>query len=519
MRMNERSQANRLLWLGALAVLVLTAAAHLRGLGGQFVEWDDPSHITQNVVIRALTFENVRAMFTTSIAKLYCPLTWFSFAIDYQLWGHNSFGYHLVNLLLHLANTLLVCILVWKILRNRYEHAAMAAILTAAIFGIHPLRVESVAWVTERKDVLFVFFYFCALLMYWRWVDTHKRRDYWACFGLFVASALSKSAAVTFPVILLLIDYFVSKRKAWEEKIPFLIVSLLITAITFVSQASGAGDTVVSSAVIPFWARIGLVGYCSLFYAAKFSWPFHLSAVYPTFDEMHWSIPIGLGYAAAFALITALVIALRRRWPAALFAWLFYVIALSPTIGLAPVGIHVVADRYSYLALTGLALLVGMAIASAIAAAPNMITRLVLGGVIAAAFAALALLTYQRDAVWSNTETLFLNALQEDSNCLPAHINLTFWYTHLKRFDEAIAHGQRAIEIAPNGIPGRKNLAYAYINEGHRREAVGVLHPLATLGVEDPEVWRLLAECFEALGDTNNAKLARETQRKCEGKL
>jgi predicted Zn-dependent protease len=142
-----------------------------------------------------------------------------------------------------------------------------------------------------------------------------------------------------------------------------------------------------------------------------------------------------------------------------------------------------------------------------------------LAGVIAAAFAALALLSYLCYAVWFNTETLFLNAVQEDPNCLPAHINLTLWYTHLKRFDEAIAHGQRAIEIAPYGIPGRKNLAYAYINEDHRHEAVGVLRPLATLGVEDPEVWRLLAECFEALGDTNNAKLARETQRKCEGKL
>ena len=516
--MNERSEPKKL-WRGALIVLALTAAAHLRGLRGEFVDWDDPSHITRNPAIRALTFENVRVMFTTPIAKLYCPLTSLSYAIDYQLWGRDPFGYHLTNLLLHLANTLLVLILVRKILCNRYQQATLTAILTAAIFGVHPLRVESVAWVTERKDVLFAFFYLCALMMYWRWLDAHKRRDYWTCFGLFVASTLSKSTAVTFPVVLLLLDHFVAKRKAWEEKIPFLVVSLIITAITFVTVASGTGKTVVSPEVIPLGARIGLVGYCSFFYVGKFFWPFHLSAVYPPFDEMHWNVLIGLGYIAAFALVTALAVAARRRWPALLPAWLFYVIALSPTIGLAPVGIHVVADRYSYLALTGLALLVSMAIASAVASTPNTTTQLVGGGVIAVLFATLALLTTQRSAVWSNTETLFLNALQENPNCLPAHINLTVWYTRLKRFDEAIQHGQRAVEIAPDGIPARKNLAYAYINEGHRREAVRVLQPLADHGVEDPDVWRTLAECFEALGDTNNAKLARESQRRCEGRL
>ena len=218
-------------------------------------------------------------------------------------------------------------------------------------------------------------------------------------------------------------------------------------------------------------------------------------------------------------LVTVLAVVVRRQWPAVLPAWLFYIIALSPTIGLAPVGIHIVADRYSYLALTGLALLVSMAIASVVAWAPNAIIRFVMGGVIAVLFATLVLVTSQRGAVWSSTETLFLNALHENPNCLPAHINLTVWYTRLKRFDEAIEHGQQAVAIAPDGIPGRKNLAYAYINEGHRREAIGVLRPLAQRSVEDAEVWRLLGECFEALGDTNNARLARESQRKCEGKI
>src|SRR5580692_1395514 len=231
MRMNERSESKKFR-LGAVIVLVLTLLAHVRALQGKFVEWDDTSHITRNAAIRSLSFENLRVMFTKPTAKLYCPLTWLSYAVDYRIWNQDPFGYHLTNLLLHLANTLLVLILVRMILRNRLEHATMTALLTAAIFGIHPLRVESVAWVTERKDVLFAFFYLCALIAYSRWLDTHKQRNYWACFGFFVASVLSKSTAVTLPLVLLLLDHFLARRKAWAEKLPFFAVSLIITAIT-----------------------------------------------------------------------------------------------------------------------------------------------------------------------------------------------------------------------------------------------------------------------------------------------
>src|SRR6266481_177511 len=226
--MNERSESNKLLWLGALLVLALTFAAHVRGLQGQFVEWDDTTHITRNVAIRALTPENLGLMFAHPIAKLYCPLTWLSFAIDYQIWGRAPFGYHLTNLLLHLANTLLVLVFVREILRDRYKYATAAALLTAAIFGVHPLRVESVAWVTERKDLLFAFFYLLALLAYLRWVVRGNRRDYWACLLLFIGSALSKSTAVTLPLVLVLLDVFWKRRVAVWEKIPFFAISLII---------------------------------------------------------------------------------------------------------------------------------------------------------------------------------------------------------------------------------------------------------------------------------------------------
>ena len=447
--MNERSESNKLLWLGAILVLALTFVAHVRGLQGQFVEWDDTTHITRNAAIRALTPENLCLMFAHPIAKLYCPLTWLSFAVDYQIWGRAPFGYHLTNLLLHLANTLLVLVLVREILRDRFQYATAAALLTAAIFGVHPLRVESVAWATERKDVLFAFFYLCALITYWRWLGSHKRRTYWACFGLFVASALSKSTAVTFPFVLLIIDHWLAKRKAWEEKVPFFAVSLVITTITLMTQAGGTGETVAPPALVPLWARAGLAGYCSLFYVRKFFWPFHLSAVYPSFEEMSWNPLTSFGYLTALAAVTALVIAVRRRWPVLLPAWFFYLVTLSPTIGLIPVGIHVVADRFSYVPLIGLALPLSMAVVWAIFSLPNTASRFVMSLAAAAVLLALAFLTDQRGAVWSDTGTLFRNALQENPNCLPAHINLTVWHTTRKEFDEAINQGKQAVDLEP----------------------------------------------------------------------
>jgi hypothetical protein len=516
--MNERSDSGRP-WLDGLLVAALTVAAHVQGLWGQFVEWDDTTHITRNVAIRSLGLHSLWAMFTQPTAKLYCPLTWLSFAIDYQIWGRDPFGYHLTNLLLHVANTLLVLAVVRKLLRGRFAHAATSALLTAVIFGVHPLHVESVAWATERKDVLFVFFYLLGLLSYFRWLDRRKGVDYGICFGLFVASVLSKSAAVMFPVVLLLIDRFLAGRRAWDEKLPFFAVSLVITGITFVCQAGGVGETVALPKIIPLWARAGLIGYCSLFYVGKFFWPVRLSAVYPAFDEMHWNVPTSLGCLAAFVVITAGAVAVRRRWPVVLPSWLFYIITLSPTIGLVPVGIHVVADRYCHLAILGLMLPVSMAVAQAAAAIRSAGARVMFGGLIAAVVASLTWVAAQRTEIWSNTETLFLNALKENPNCLPAHINLTVWYTEHKDFAQAIHHGKLAVEIAPDGIPGRKNLAYAYINQGDRHQAIRVLRPLAEHQVEDPDVWRALADCFEALGDTNNAALARKSERNLEGKF
>jgi hypothetical protein len=504
--MNEATRTDRWLWIGGLLVVLLTIAAHARGLQGQFLEWDDYGHITQNPAIRSLSPANLWVMFTQPAAKLYVPLTWLSFAIDYQVWGHNPFGYHLTNLLLHGANTVLVLLLAFQLLRGRFEHAQPAAVLTAAIFGVHPLRVESVAWVTERKDLLFAFFYLLAILVYLRWVTRGNRRDYWTCLLLFIGSALAKSTAVTLPLVLVLLDVFWKRRLALWEKFPFFAVSLIIGAATFVAQAGGNGETVVGTGAIPLWARLGLVGYCTLFHVGKFFWPLHLSAVYPSFEDFGWTPLHAVGYLLAFVMLLAVAFALHRRAPVVLPSWLFYLITLSPTIGLVPVGVHVVADRFTYVPLIGLALPFSVGIV--ILANNWRQAEPILVVTVTTLLVALAVLSAKRSMVWTNTETLFQNALVEDPACYPALVNLTVYYTGTKQLDEAIASGTRAVAVAPNGLVGRRSLAEALVQAKRYREAIKALQPAIDHGIDDRAVWQTLNECFTALGDEKNAKLA-----------
>ena len=501
--MDTGKKSSQWLMLGGLFVGLLTVVAHGRGRWGQFIEWDDPTHVTQNIAIRALTLEHWRMMFTTAIAKLYVPLTWLSLAVDYQIWGRDPYGYHLTNLILHVANTLLVLVLVRRLLAGRHPHPVGVAVLSAAIFGVHPLRVESVAWVTERKDVLFGFFYLLALGAYLRWAATKKRSAYWCCLAGFIAATLAKSTAVTLPAVLLLVDHYWARRSAWREKIPFLLVSLAVGAVTILAQAGGTGQTLSTVLAIPNWARVGLVSYCGLFYVQKFFWPLHLTAIYPTFDEMGWTPFASLTWTVVLVIVTGLLWVQRRRLPLLWSGGLFYLLTLAPTIGLLPAGIHVVADRFSYLPLLGLA--VPVAAGLVWVSTRQWWMWLGVGGWLIA----LAFLTGQRTGEWHDTGTLFSAALRENPRCLPAHINLTLWYLRHQQLEEAMIHGRRAVEIAPAGLPGRKNLAIACRRAARYREAISVLRPAVEHAVDDPEVWQVLADCFDAVGEPANAAVAR----------
>lgn len=449
--------ATRVVARGAVVAVVLTFVAHLPALWNDFVWWDDPTHVTQNPVIRALTWDNLRTMFTQPIAKLYCPLTWLSFALDYQVWGRNPVGYHFTNLVLHAANVALVYALAYRLLA---AERIWPAFFTAALFGVHPLRVESVAWVTERKDVLFAFFYLLALVAWYR------HQPLALVWTLFLAAALSKPTAVTFPVVLWLLSRWLNRPVSVLQLAPFFAVSLSIGIVTVMAQATGPGETIATGSAIPWHLRPALIGYCALFYLGKFLWPFSLCPIYPTFDELEWN-PVAS--AAGFVALTAGLFALRHRQPWAWRGWLLYLVALSPTIGILPVGIHIVADRYSYLAVLGLCLPVGSV------AGQWRLARAVLVAILPAWM----YLTAWQTTVWRNTETLFRSVLDQYPRNLPALINLTKWYTAHGDLDTAIELGQRAVEIAPASDYARRNLAVALQRAGRHAEAITVWPPLA----------------------------------------
>ncbi|HUI07705.1 MAG TPA: tetratricopeptide repeat protein [Verrucomicrobiae bacterium] len=529
--MNATLSTTRGRYLGALLIALLAVAAHLPGLQGDFVRWDDDTHVTQNVVIRAINPHNLLVMFTQPIAKLYCPITWLSYAVDYQIWGRNPLGYHLTNLLLHVANTLLVLAIVYRLFasapspqssgtspeQQKVRVSAWAAgLLAAAVFGVHPLRVESVAWITERKDVLFAFFFLLATETYRRWVKGGRRSAYWACLILFILSGLSKSAAVTFPLVALLLDRYWAKRIVWRDKIPFFMVSFIVGATTVMAQVSGPRDAVAGTDLVPVWVRLGLVGYCALFYVRKFLWPFHLCAVYPAWHEMNWTPLRSMGFLIAFGVVTLTIWAVRRRIPILWPCWLFYLCTLSPTIGLLPVGMQVVADRFSYLPLIGLAIPTACGMTSLLSAAqskPRIISSCLSVG-IALLLSFLTLLSVHRTLIWANTETLFQSVLQEHPRCWIAYVKLGSWYRRTQHYDKAVAYGRRAIEIWPAGLLGIKNLAWSLQQAGQPHEAIRVLRPAVERGEDDSEVWLTLSECFVAEGQWQNASAAlREAAR------
>jgi hypothetical protein len=535
---NDRADAVN--WRRALAAAVLllgTYLAHHHGLNADFVRWDDPTHVTQNPAIRSLSIASLQAMFTTYIAHLYAPLTWLSYAIDYRVWGQDPVGYHLTNLLLHLANTLLVFVLVERVAvaarhphppshaprpRTRPSPSSLAlALIAAALFGLHPLRVESVAWVTERKDVLFVLFYLLALLTYPPLAALGRTPDrpgkigmarwrYLLTFLLFTAAALSKSAAVTFPVVILLGNRWLTGRWRWRETVPFFAVSAVIGLVTIVAQGSSATGTLADTTAIPPLARLGLVGYCSLFYVGKTFWPVHLSAVYPTFDEMTWTWLQTLAYPAALAAVTWLLFRVRRPVPLLWPAWLFYLVTLSPTIGLAPVGIHVVADRYCYLPFLGLATI----IASVIVTAGRWLggrwrpSAWLIAVPVAGMLALLGMRTHARTVDWTDTGTLFRSVLREDPDHWLAHIKLASWYRRTGFHEGAIIHARRAVELEPRAPISRKTLAWILLDLGEPGAAALELQQLVDHGHGDADVWQGLGEAYMDLGRWSSARRA-----------
>ncbi len=345
-------------------------AVFLPALRNGFVNYDDPTYVTENFhVLRGLSWDGIRWAFCTGYAANWHPLTWLSHMLDCQLYGLNPWGHHLTSVLLHAFNAALLFGLLQKL-----TGATGRSMFVALLFGIHPLRVESVAWVAERKDVLSGAFWLLTIWSYAEWVRraaATKARGAWISFAsslsFFALGLMSKPSVITLPCVLLLLDYwplarfdagFLSKGRSHlaliVEKTPYFLLALTASVVTFLVQRSGGAMK--GAAMFSFSSRAGnaLVSYCR--YLGKLVFPVKLAVFYPYFGS--WPIPIILVCGLVLLVISILAIRGRKSRPWFFVGWFWYVGTLVPMIGLIQVGTQAMADRYSYLPMIGLSMVI-----------------------------------------------------------------------------------------------------------------------------------------------------------------
>ncbi|MCX5848603.1 MAG: tetratricopeptide repeat protein [Deltaproteobacteria bacterium] len=423
-----------------------------------FVNIDDIIYITENNFVRSgITLDGFRWTFITTYAEFWHPLTWLSLMLDSQIYGLNAGGYHVTNLILHILSTLL---LFW--LFCRMTGAVWKSAFVAALFALHPLHVESVAWIAERKDVLSAFFWMLTLCLYVYYTEKPAIRRYLLVLFFFICALMSKSMVVTLPLILILLDYwplgrFESKKDnliLWQlkEKIPFLILSAIFSIATIFAQQNPTAKN------FSLGSRIANVPVSFVTYLEKTFWPHNLAVFYPFSDQLSlWQV---LGTALLIIFISIAVIVMIKRLPYLFVGWLWYAITLLPVVGIIQVGRQAMADRYTYLPLIGIGIILAWGI-------PLLFTnegtrRKILFPTAIAFLVVLAVLSWKQCGHWKNSVELFGHALQVTTNNYLAHNNLGRALVDEGKIEEAINHYNKAILIMPDHILIYNNRGSAY---------------------------------------------------------
>jgi tetratricopeptide (TPR) repeat protein len=405
-----------------------TALAFLGALQGEFLNWDDDKNFLDNPHYRGLGLPHLKWMATTFHMGHWHPVTWLTLGLDYTIWGMNPFGYHLTSLLLHTASALLLYGVLRAFLRlgdrpDLHWPAAVGALL----YAVHPLRVESVAWITERRDVTCGVFTLLTLLFYLRRVEDERAgRDAtrWLALSVaaFAAALLSKALCIMLPAVLLLIDAYPLRRftpesrgRVLREKIPFLILMILDAGVMLVAMRSI--DAVHSPVGFNLPVRVAQASYGLCFYLLKTVWPAGLAPLYRIDPHLQPLAPPYLGAMLAVAAITALLFLRRKQAPGLLATWLAYVLLLLPVLGLAVTGRQIAADRYTYLALIPVTILAALALGRLDARRNAVIAAS------AAVVLLLGALTWRQAGFWKDSRTLWEREIAIDPDCAVAYEN------------------------------------------------------------------------------------------------
>jgi Flp pilus assembly protein TadD len=533
-------------WALALIPAALTLCVFLPLLGNGFVNWDDQANFLDNPHYRGFGWSNLRWMFTTAHLGHYIPITWLTLALDYTVWGLNPAGYHLTSALLHAVNALLVYRLASALLAAAGPSTSTAwdirlgAMAAALVFALHPQRVESVAWATERRDVTVGFFALLTVLAYLRAVRESvegrlNQRWYWTSVGLFAMALLSKSLVIGLPLVLFVLDLYPLRRRpaahprglgraVWLgliEKWPFLALSGAVGVLMLALGAHRGNMTALDA--LSLGQRLAITAYGLVFYLWKAVIPWPLSPLYTLFHPVVPWDPVYLVPMVVVTIVTGILIAVRRRWPAGLAAWIVYVALVLPISGLFHNGPQITADRYTYAASMSWALLVGAGVVwCGGAARNNRLSRPLAHGLLAALLLVLigwSALSIRQEGIWRDSVALWSRAaLVEPQSDIPIFY-LGWALADAGRFDEARDHFARALARTPDTLPALKAqllLHMGVIEERAGRQAAAQAsfrqalavepdHPVALIrlgtallhGPESGEAQRLLERAAE----------------------
>jgi Flp pilus assembly protein TadD len=534
-------------------IAVLSVIAFLPALGGTFLAWDDDFNLLANQAYRGLGWPQIRWAWSNVRMGHFIPLTWLSFSASYAVGGMDPWGYHLVNLILHAANALTLYLIARRLLAAARDGGrqdgrldptlAWGAAVAALVFALHPLRVESVAWITERRDVLSGFFFLTAVLTYLRGVEgggALGRRSLLGSLLLFAAGLLSKASVMVLPAVLVLLDVYPLRRGplGWRrllvEKAGFWALGAA-GAVGALIALKVSGLRITTYGAYGPAARAAMVAYSLWFYPFTWAWPVRLSPLYELPVRVDPLAGRFLGAEIGLFAATALLLLLRRRWPGGLAAWTYSALVILPLSGVVHSGFQLAHDRYSYLSGLGFALLAGGAVSWVLAAVrAQRIGRPVAGAALGAAALVIGTLgvgTWQQSHIWRDSGTLWRWSVEVDPRCAVCANNLAAYLLnrpspsraqlaeaeHLARAAVALnpdydssystlgailaARGDdsgaeaafaQAIRLAPDRIAATADLGALYARQGRYGEALPLLRRASEKEPGDPGLRRNL---------------------------
>ncbi|MDD2853501.1 MAG: tetratricopeptide repeat protein [Desulfuromonadaceae bacterium] len=498
--------------LALLLIAGITVAVYWTVLHNGFIDFDDEDYVTLNMVVRqGITLKGFIWSFTSFHAANWHPLTWLSHMLDVELFGLNPMGHHATSLLLHTVNAALLCALLYRLTGYLGR-----SVVVALLFAVHPLHVESVAWVAERKDVLSTLFWFLTIWAYGWYTRCPSLKRYLSVVLLFVLGLMAKQMLVTLPIVMLLLDYWPLSRlfagqtesqakhgsstRLLIEKVPFFLISAAAALITIRAQESGGAVAHGDGQSLLLSAGNAFISYGT--YIRNMLWPTDLALFYP-FEPSAVTVVKVAASMIILALLTGLTATQWKKRPYLLFGWSWYLVTLLPVIGFIRVGGQALADRYTYIPLIGLFVMIVWGVAETASSWSKGIPTA--AGIATVVLVVLSLLTVSQIRYWQNSYDLFSHALAVvDRNWL-AHNNMGILLSQHNRNDEALLHFQESVRLNPNGVEGFRNLGNSLQMAGRSAEAVEAYRQALRINPGDVEAHMRLGYAYLLGGNSESA--------------